>query len=636
MWGFVSHRSRGYILRCTFLFGIIFIICSGILGKGFVFNVAAAHAMAKNDSHMATVACPSPTAPTNQSLLVVLLDRSGSLTEGTSPTDPNGYSTSVTKALTDLWPGQMAVIPFAGDTTQLPIFGPDTLSDPTQRADLKNKVQNYPIGGDTPLGPAMHEALDLLHQKGSPPGSRVIVITDGNPTGLGNNDGPHQEQDIRNHLIAQFCNQGIPVSAFGLTIDSNTPDGQDANHLLSDITKGTGATYSNVKSPEDLAREVITLYARWLNLSFTPVQGQGGNFPVSIDTFAQQVSIVSFRSDNNYNITLVGPDGQRVTQGVQRSTDRHYEIDSLNVSGPIIAGTYTVNTGGDPNAQVYALVSSPLQVQLIAPTPKTIAYDNSVVPIQAQFLKGQDILTPSQGQGQIVASVTLLVNGQPAGPPTNDVVLRQQRNTAIFSGQTLIYNQVGQLQIQVQGTYQQVKRQTSLTLQLLKPPLPPPPPPKPCSLTDIKCQWQQNRLAVIFVSLPILLLLIGLVAWLVWLIVRRRREQPKPYGYLTNGRPNGDVDLSRFRRPVISSIDLQTKGHFNFGLANFELVFPKDGKAYIRLTRSNPSKIAIDFPGEPKPKEVTGKEFEIKPGRKIYVNDRKVASFETSSGKRWT
>ena len=118
--------------------------------------------------------------------------------------------------------------------------------------------------------------------------------------------------------------------------------------------------------------------------------------------------------------------------------------------------------------------------------------------------------------------------------------------------------------------------------------------------------------------------------------MRWRRAQPKPYGYLTNGRPNGDVDLSRFRRPVISSIDLQTKGHFNFGLANFELVFPNDGKTYIRLTRSNPSKIAIDFPGEPKPKEVTGKEIEIKPGRKIYVNDRKVASFETSSGKRWT
>src|SRR6266571_4486747 len=129
MWGILSHRSKSYILRCTFLFGIIFIIGSGLVGRNFVFPMTVAHAMAQNRSHTATVACPTPTAPTNQSLLVVLLDRSGSLTEGASPTDPNGYSTSVTKALADLWPGQMAVIPFTGDTTQLPILGPDILSD---------------------------------------------------------------------------------------------------------------------------------------------------------------------------------------------------------------------------------------------------------------------------------------------------------------------------------------------------------------------------------------------------------------------------------------------------------------------------------------------------------------------------
>ena len=60
----------------------------------------------------------------------------------------------------------------------------------------------------------MQEALDLLHQKNTPPGSRVIVITDGNPTGIGNNDGPHQEATIRKTLIPQYCQQGIPLSAF--------------------------------------------------------------------------------------------------------------------------------------------------------------------------------------------------------------------------------------------------------------------------------------------------------------------------------------------------------------------------------------------------------------------------------------
>jgi len=48
-----------------------------------------------------------------------------------SPNIPYFHSTSVTKALADLWPGQMAVIPFSGGTTQLPILGPHSLSDPT-------------------------------------------------------------------------------------------------------------------------------------------------------------------------------------------------------------------------------------------------------------------------------------------------------------------------------------------------------------------------------------------------------------------------------------------------------------------------------------------------------------------------
>src|SRR5205085_11056865 len=264
------------------LIGIIFITCFGIWREDSKYNIAIASSMHLRLSSSLNVTCQSPVAPNSQSLLVVLLDRSGSLIQGSPPTDPNGYSTSVTKALTDLWPGIMAVIPFSGDTTQLPILGPDTLSNLVQRADLKQKVQDYPIVGNTPLEPAMQEALDLLHQGGTPVGSRVIVITDGNPTGIDNNDGPHQENAIRKNLIPQYCQQGIPVSAFGLTINPNTPDGQDANRLLTDIATGTGTSYTNVTGPEDLAKQVIRLYAEWQGLTFTQVSGQRDNLPVSI------------------------------------------------------------------------------------------------------------------------------------------------------------------------------------------------------------------------------------------------------------------------------------------------------------------------------------------------------------------
>src|SRR5207248_651378 len=193
-----------------------------------------------------------------------------------------------------------------------------------------------------------------------------------------------------------------------------------------------------------------------------------------------------------YQITLIGPDNQAVTSGVQKSTppDAHYEIDSLVIAGPIQPGSYTINTGGDPNAQVYVLVNSPLQVHLIVTAIKTPVYVNKPVQIEAEFLNGTDEVTPTASDGaQIIAKVTLLLNGRPAGPPTNDIVLTQQSNSPIFSGQTLVYNQVGELQIELDGTYRNVPRQTSFVLQLLQPLLAskPTPTPLPC---DFNCKLQ--------------------------------------------------------------------------------------------------------------------------------------------------
>jgi hypothetical protein len=617
MLGRVSQGAIIHHLRCTFLVGVILSICGGAF-----LSVPSAFAKTGSSSNR-MVACPGPASPTNQSLLIVLLDRSYSLTFQPGATDPQLYSTSVTKALAELWPGDMAVIPFSNNST--PILGPATLSDLQQQADLKNKVEQYPIGGNTPLEPAMQQALDLLRQRNNPVGSRVIVITDGNPTGDGNNDGVHQEQAIRGKLIPQYCQQGIPVSAFGLTIDPNSSDGKDANKLLSDIAAGTGTFYTNVKGPEDLAREVISLYAQWQGLTFTPVvQTQGGNYPITIDPFVSRVSVVTFRSDSRYTIKLLGPDQQVITQGIQISTDRHYTIDNLNVSGTTVAGTYTINTGGDPNVQVYALVNSPLKIQLVQPTSRTVAHDDQSVLIQAQYINDIGSVTPEQGAAQVTAKVTLLVNGQPVGPSTNTIVLSQQKNpqgalTPVFSGGTLIYHQPGELQIEIRGTYHGAQRQASFRLPLLTPVIPIPP-PKPVDYT----------LPIIIFLVAIVLL--GLIALIAAFLLRRKREQPKPYGYITNGRRNGDVALDRFSKPVISSHDIQTRGVFNFS-ASFELVFTKDST--VRIRSGSPG-VMVDVPGESKPEEVTSTGVELKPSRKIYTNGYKAASFETSPGRLWS
>src|SRR5438105_5507229 len=106
-------RKSKTVLRGIFLFGMIFALCGSFLGTGFgSSNTASAYAQAPTLKHLIPADCKHGTAPTSQSLLVVLLDRSGSLVDEPGATDPEGYSTSVVKAIADLWPGAMIVIPF--------------------------------------------------------------------------------------------------------------------------------------------------------------------------------------------------------------------------------------------------------------------------------------------------------------------------------------------------------------------------------------------------------------------------------------------------------------------------------------------------------------------------------------------
>jgi von Willebrand factor type A domain len=584
-------KSRKTMFFCAqFILGLTVIISSILFGELFFpVSVVAQTRMIREQHRLISANCPPVADPTASSLLVVILDRSGSLTVQPGATDPQLYSTSVTKALADLWPGQMAVIPFSGNTKPNTVFGPATLTDTTQRTSLKNAVEqtNSNIGGDTPLAPAMQKALTLLNN--ASPGSRAVVITDGNPTGAGNNDGAHQEQNIRQNLLPKFCQQGIAVSAFGLTINVNTTDGQDANRLLTDIANTTNGTYKNVTSPEDLARAVMQLYADWQHLIFKQIAKQGDSFPVAINTFAHQVTIVTFRSGSNYQVVVDAPDNQPV-QGVQPLTDRHYEIDSL--SGVFVSGTYTVHTSGDPDAQVYALVNSPYQIHVLAPTAATLPY-GTPIEIDASWYNGDSVLTPVQGQATIVAHVSFIVNGRQSGA-TNDIILTQQGS--LFKGQTQAYKHVGQVVIEVDGSYQGIQRTAKTSLQLVKPP----PTPFHCHKSALRCFWDAYSLQIIIFVPLFLLLLILLIWWLLWL------RQPAPYGWLSDGRFTVEIShkyrrLSRriFSKSVVSSNELLLHpgtrgGGFKFNTAIFDLAFKRDGSVYLRPSVNDRSRISVN------------------------------------------
>ena len=585
-----SALHIGYSLALKF--ALLFLVVAGVAGVSIVQTTQPTLAAQSQQAvtlaaaeHLST--CPAVGAITSQSLLVVLLDRSGSLTYEPGATDPDGYSTSITKALADLWPGSMAVIPFSNNTT--PVLGPYVLADQAQRDQLKSAVQNYPIGGDTPLAPALHKALDLL--KGAAPGSRAVIVTDGSPDPVAIG-GSNQVDDIEQNLIPQFCTAGVPISAFGLTLDLTSSDGQNANRLLTDIANRTGGVYKNVTNSHDLAKVVIQLYADWQNLNFLPAvqsAANGDSYAVQIDTYAKKVAFVTFRNNNNSTITLNGPGGLAVPdQVLQKSTDRHYEIDSMQVSGVNQPGTYTVTAQGDTSAQVYALVESHLHAQLLKPTAQTIAYIGQPLQIEAELINDSTPVLPQPNEATLIAHVTSQSNGQTNF--SNDVELVQQSNSAIFARQVTVPGPVGNVTITIKAVYLQVpvaasEAHVTIPLEKAKVGSPPRPLPPPCNASCLARRYS----TALEIGIPLFLLLLLLL----FLLTRKG-----PYGSLKQGRT--EEQLGQMQRPffgklfhksTLSAQVLENYGGFQFNGAQFELVFSGGG---VRVrTKSDATRISI-------------------------------------------
>lgn len=398
--------------------------------------------------------CTETGSMTANSLLVVLLDRSGSLTAGPAATDPQGYSTSVTRAMADLWPAMMAVITFGNDRT--PILGPYRLSDPNQRTLLKNAVQQSPIGGDTPLAPALLEAFALFQHAAG--GSRMVIVSDGSPQPQ-SFAGIDQVSAIE-HILPDICALGVSVSTIGLTLDLARPDGQIASRLLADIAAETGGGYVQVQNAAHLAQVVMTFFSQWLHLVFAPVHFSAGRYTVAIDTYVKRVIFAAFRSKETSAIVLRGPAALPLpVQAVQRSTDRHYEIDSLRISAVNQPGLYSLDMSGDPGAQVYALIETGLHAVLLHPSAGSIAYIGQPLMLEAQLLDGITPVIPRPDEAILTVDVRILVQNRTTFHSIVELV--QQGNSSLFARQLTLPGPVGQVYLQVVASYLQVSVEAS-------------------------------------------------------------------------------------------------------------------------------------------------------------------------------
>ncbi len=544
-----SKYHAHYLRYCSMLLSALLLACVALLAETPGAQAASAQ--------RSLVSCPTPPALTSSSLLVVLLDRSGSLTAQPGATDPQGYSTSITEALADLWPGTMVVIPFGNDHAS--VLGPYALGNAAQRADLKNAIQSYPIGGDTPLAPALQRALTLLQK--APSGSRAMLVTDGSPDPLILN-GVNQLVEIAQTLLPQFCQRGISVSTFGLALD------QTAQTLLREIASTTGGSSVDVQSAAQLARAVVQLYSQWQHLAFVAAPFSRGDFTIPIDTYAQRVIFVAFRTDNSFKVTLKGPDGQSLpAQAVQRSVDRHYEIDDMLVSTVNQPGIYSVSVSGDPNAQVYALVKTGLHAVLLQPGSQTSISTGQPLVIQAELMDDQTPVVPRPQEATINVAVSILVNGQPVYVITVELV--QTENGALFSRQILLPGLKGQLHLQIAASYLQIPveaTQAQITLSLSASTTTTTAQDSACG--PAACIWQVSPLLLPSTLLGLCLLFLAFL-WLLptkfdgWLLTQNNHTEDL-------GRLRRSPLRRLFSKSVLNSKELEDI--FDFHGVTFELV----------------------------------------------------------------
>jgi hypothetical protein len=506
-------------------------------------------------------------------LLVLLLDRSTSLQD----TDPAEYSASVAKVFADLWPGKMAVIFFSGTQTPLPQIGPVDLTSQGAREQMKNSIENERtrLQSWTPTQAALEQGEQLLAQAQYPPGSQVVLITDGQPALPTDAQGSQQIQTIEQQDTAIFSSHHVPVNTFGL--GNQVPD--YAKMFLNQVASATGGTPHDVTDPAQLAKPVLEMYANWLGLTFAHTNGHNA---FRIDTYAGQVNFVAFlQNSNTFPVSLLGPNGQPVPlqNRLDRSLDIHYEFDRLAMSTFNPAGNYTIQTS-DPAAQTYALEQTRLRAEIVSPTPQTPVYAGQPLTVSVALYdqNPQQHILPATGDAVLGLTYTLVADGKTVESGEETLKQGSGANTDLFSAH-ITPKQTGTLHITIKATYQYIPvlNQPAITLQVT---------PAPCTLTDFPCVFQRYGVVSGFILLALLVVGIAL-----WIILR-----PSPFGVFKtpegNIRPVGSGRSSMRRllhKSTIFADELQTIGCPG---ARFDLRFQR-GKRVLLVTRKGSASLGI-------------------------------------------
>lgn len=519
------------------------------------------------------LSCRPAAMPEARSLLVVLLDRSASLAR----TDPQEYSTSVTRVLADLWPGRMAVLFFRGSSPRLPQLGPVDLAQPGARTQLKASIeaQRNMLGGDTPTQYAVEQAGGVLAQNGYPAGSRVMLITDGQPFLPTDQDGTRQIAAIEQRDMPGFCAHGVPVHTLGL--GTRVPG--YALAFLQQIAAQTAGEYHEVTDPAQLAAPVLQMYASWQHLVFAST---GERHQFLVDTYARQVYFIAFLRDSAaFPVALLGPDRRPVpAQNLRnQAQDVHYQFEQMAVQRFNTAGIYTIQTG-DPGAQTYALEETRLQVTLVSPTARTpLSAGRPLIVAVALYdnENPQQHIHPAPNES-VTIGLTYTLRAAGKTLVSGEKRLKQQSapDDDLFSTQ-IVPPRAGALTLAISASYQYIPVPSAprVTFQVG---------PAPSALCPGGFWCQPAGLPLLlFGPLALVLVLAGLLFW----------RRPRPSGILESS-AGASRQLGRNRawtRQFLSPSTLFSEelSGFDFQQARFHLVFRRGRRVLLVAVHNAPS-----------------------------------------------
>jgi hypothetical protein len=303
-------------------------------------------------------ALPRDSSQASQAAVILLLDRSGSMTKS----DPRGLRCTALRMFLSLLDNRdsAAVIEFSTASEAL-TAGIVPLA--SHRNTLLHQFHSCPGDGYTDMKAAFEAAQNMLSAKAREQGEPVslVLLTDGKPEIEKPYPGYEQEVLDLAHSL------GAPIYAIALT------SAADLN-FLSQLTAGTGGYVIRAGTSSDLMDAYLQVLSA---IKDRTVIGQGmsaaaGDVELMIEPslvpYIEKATFVLSKPDA-VSTSLMAPDGSVVQPdgaGVETFSTEDTRFLVVTVRQPM-AGAWTFRTSGNGSVQARAILYSRLRVQLVSP-----------------------------------------------------------------------------------------------------------------------------------------------------------------------------------------------------------------------------------------------------------------------------